>query len=87
MTNAPSPSDWFVPAPGKQAGWLLLRRPEPGDISALFDAVAASSDHLRPWMPWAADYTLEMARDFVNRNAATEADRPVPEASYLVWDG
>ena len=85
MTEKAGSGDWFLPAPTVEAGWLLLGRPEPGDSSALYDAVAASSEHLRPWMPWAANYTAEMAREFVQRNAAKPGNPPVPEASYLVW--
>jgi RimJ/RimL family protein N-acetyltransferase len=33
---------------------LLLRCWEPADAPALKEAVDASLDHLRPWMPWAA---------------------------------
>ena len=86
MTDNAGSGDWFVAAATVEAGWLLLRRPEPDDSSALHDAVAASSEHLRPWMPWAANYTAEMAREFVQRNAAKPGNPPVPEASYLVWD-
>jgi len=86
MPDEPSTGDWFVPAPRAEAGWLLLLRPEPGDSGTLYEAVTASADHLRPWMPWATDYTVEMAHDFVNRNAARAGNPPVPEASYLVWD-
>jgi ribosomal-protein-serine acetyltransferase len=86
MTDKVGSGDWFVPAATVEAGWLLLRRPEPGDTSALHGAVAASSEHLRPWMPWAANYTAEMAREFVQRNAARPGNPPVLEASYLVWD-
>lgn len=86
MIDDPSVGDWFVPAPMAEAGWLQLRRPGPGDASALYEAVATSADHLRPWMAWAAAYTREMARDFVDRNAAKPGNPPVPEASYLAWD-
>jgi ribosomal-protein-serine acetyltransferase len=86
MTDELSPGDWFVPAPRAEAGWLLLRRPEPGDSGVLYEAVATSADHLRPWMPWATDYTVEMAHDFVNRNIVQPGNPPVPEASYLAWD-
>jgi RimJ/RimL family protein N-acetyltransferase len=34
---------------------LLLRCWEPTDAPALKEAVDASLDHLRPWMPWAAN--------------------------------
>ncbi len=32
---------------------LVLRSPRPGDGAALNEAVVASLDELRPWMPWA----------------------------------
>jgi len=32
---------------------LVLRCPRPGDGAVLHDAVCASLDDLRPWMPWA----------------------------------
>lgn len=32
---------------------LVIRCPQPSDAPRLADAVAASLDHLRPWMPWA----------------------------------
>jgi RimJ/RimL family protein N-acetyltransferase len=40
---------------------LTLRCWEPRDAAALKEAVDSSIDHLRPWMPWAADepQTLE----------------------------
>ncbi|MHB8450145.1 MAG: GNAT family N-acetyltransferase [Mycobacteriales bacterium] len=37
-------------------------------------------------MPWADGYTPEMAREFVDRNAARPGNPPVPEASYVVCD-
>ena len=36
-------------------GRLLLRQPQPGDGWALCEAVGASIDELRLWMPWAQD--------------------------------
>ncbi len=33
---------------------LIIRAPRPGDAPALVEAVNASLEHLRPWMPWAA---------------------------------
>ncbi len=80
MTDKAGSGYWFLPAPTVEAGWLLLRQPEPGDSSALHDAVTASSEHLRPWMPWAANYTAEMAREFVQRNAGVRAP---PEAKSV----
>jgi ribosomal-protein-serine acetyltransferase len=40
---------------------LLLRRWQPDDEPALSSAIAASLDHLRPWMPWAAGEPLPSA--------------------------
>jgi RimJ/RimL family protein N-acetyltransferase len=34
---------------------LVIRCYEPGDARSLQDAVNASLDHLRPWMPWARE--------------------------------
>ena len=31
---------------------LIIRAPRPGDGPALNEAVRASRDHLRPWLPW-----------------------------------
>ena len=36
---------------------VTLRRFRAEDVDALFGAVTESLDHLRPWMPWAADYS------------------------------
>ena len=52
---------------------LVIRCWEPGDAALLKDAVDASLDHLRPWMPWAhdepqsLDQKLELVRDFRDR--------------------
>ena len=40
---------------------VTLRRFRADDLDALFHAVTESLDHLRPWMPWAADYSLASA--------------------------
>lgn len=37
---------------------LILRRWAPSDLEAMERAVAESLDHLRPWMPWAANEPL-----------------------------
>ncbi len=37
---------------------VTLRRYRAEDAEALFHAVTESLDHLRPWLPWAADYSL-----------------------------
>jgi RimJ/RimL family protein N-acetyltransferase len=46
---------WLGQAPPEEilAGAAVLRRTCPGDTAALVEAVNASLEHLRPWMPWA----------------------------------
>ena len=47
------------------AGPLVLRRVEATDAAAIAVAVGASLDHLRPWMPWAADYSRASAEEYL----------------------
>jgi RimJ/RimL family protein N-acetyltransferase len=53
-----------------------LRRWDPAQAAALYDAVAASSAELRPWMPWAASPpTVDGMRDRLTEGtAAFDAD-------------
>ena len=51
-------------------GPVTLRRYREDDLEAVFAAVTESLDHLRPWLPWAADYSRESAREFLVRSAA-----------------
>src|SRR5258708_4183399 len=44
---------------------VTLRRYRAEDVGALFHAVTDSLDHLRPWMPWAADYSRASAEEFL----------------------
>ena len=44
---------------------VTLRRYRAEDADALFDAVTGSLDHLRPWMPWAADYSRASAKEYL----------------------
>ena len=44
---------------------VTLRRFRAEDVDALFHAVTESLDHLRPWMPWAADYSLASAEEYL----------------------
>jgi ribosomal-protein-serine acetyltransferase len=44
---------------------VTLRRFRADDRDALFQAVTESLDHLRPWMPWAADYRLASAEEYL----------------------
>jgi RimJ/RimL family protein N-acetyltransferase len=44
---------------------VTLRRFRVEDVDALFDAVTESLEHLRPWMPWAADYSRASAEEYL----------------------
>ena len=48
-----------------ERGPVTLRRWQPDDLDALVGAVTGSLGHLRPWMPWAADYTPAAAEEFL----------------------
>jgi RimJ/RimL family protein N-acetyltransferase len=51
-----------APLPERTSGpRLTLRRWTADDVDRLAAAVAASVEHLRPWMPWAAEEPLERA--------------------------
>ena len=47
---------------------VTLRRYRAEDVDALFGAVTESLDHLRPWMPWAADYSRASAEEYLARS-------------------
>ncbi|MDY7100706.1 MAG: GNAT family protein [Actinomycetota bacterium] len=64
---------------------LVLRSWVPDDAPALAAAVVASLDHLRPWLPWAADepITIEARRGLL---ASFAQDRDVGgDATYGVF--
>jgi ribosomal-protein-serine acetyltransferase len=48
-----------------ERGPVTLRRYRADDLDALFQAVMESLDHLRPWMPWAADYSRQTAEEYL----------------------
>jgi len=58
------------PAPARRlaAGPLTLRAFSGTEGPALHEAVSASLEHLRPWMPWARDATAEATAAFVRRS-------------------
>jgi Acetyltransferase (GNAT) domain len=62
-----------------------LRRHRPDDLDAVFQAVTESLDHLRPWMPWAANYTRESAAGFLAKSARDWADGT--EYGYAIITG
>src|SRR5260370_42123144 len=51
-------------------GPVTLRRYRAEDVDVLFHAIVESLDHLRPWLPWVADYSRESAREFLARSVA-----------------
>lgn len=53
------------------AGPIELRRRKLDDADAMVDAVRMSLDHLRPWMPWAADEPSVQAQQKVIAGADT----------------
>ena len=63
MTGRPEPEAVIEHGP------VTLRRLRVGDLEAVFQAVTESLDHLRPWMPWAADYTRQSAAEFLAKSA------------------
>ncbi len=46
-------------------GQVILRRYRENDLDAVLAAVTESVDHLRPWLPWAANYSRESAEAFL----------------------
>jgi RimJ/RimL family protein N-acetyltransferase len=63
---APVPAGPGLPPERVAAGPLVLRRTRLEDAVPIAAVVAASLDHLRPWMPWAtpeaADYRTQLVR-------------------------
>ena len=48
-----------------EAGPAALRRWHTRDLDASCEAVYASLEHLRPWMPWAADFSRAAQAEFL----------------------
>lgn len=57
--------DALAPAEVVDAGPAALRRWRLRDLDASCEAVYASLEHLRPWMPWAADFTRAAQAEFL----------------------
>jgi RimJ/RimL family protein N-acetyltransferase len=55
-------------------GPVTLRRYREGDVDAVFAAVTASLDHLRPWMPWAAEYSRQSAEEYLDGSVRSWED-------------
>jgi len=68
------------------AGPIVLRRCRPSDADALATAVAESSAHLEPWMPWAAEEAINAGaarRWAVDCGPAWEQETMF---QYLMWE-
>jgi ribosomal-protein-serine acetyltransferase len=66
----------FVPEPSRppeviDAGPAILRRWRMADLEASSEAVFESLEHLRPWMPWAVDFSRAGQAEFL---AGSERD-------------
>lgn len=68
------------------AGPLTLSRLTAADGPDLYEAAAASLAHLRPWMPWAQDFSRATIEEFVDRTGVRDHG-PVSDAPYVVRDG
>jgi RimJ/RimL family protein N-acetyltransferase len=64
------------------AGLLVLRRLRPDDADAIAAAVAASMDHLRPWMPWA---TPDSADPRTQRVRVAESDEMWAQGTDFIY--
>jgi len=73
------------PADELHRGAVTLRRWRADDDGLAYRLVSESEDWLRPWMPWAADYTPDTAREYV---LACERDWAAGDAfNYVIVDG
>jgi ribosomal-protein-serine acetyltransferase len=51
-------------------GQMVLERWSSDDLDSLFAAICANLEHLRPWMPWAADHGRESVAEFLTESEA-----------------
>lgn len=63
-------------------GPVTLRRTRGSDLDAVHRAVTESLDHLRPWMPWATNYTRQGTAEFLARMERAWAEGT--EYSYAI---
>jgi RimJ/RimL family protein N-acetyltransferase len=69
------------------ASRLVVREYEDGDAPALAAAVAASLDHLRPWMAWVASEPLGAAARLAMLRASRRNREAGGDALYGAWAG
>lgn len=66
-----APGEQIVRPPARVLiGDLVLERWTLDDLDSLFVAISANLEHLRPWMPWAADHTRESVTEFLAESEA-----------------
>jgi RimJ/RimL family protein N-acetyltransferase len=70
--TAPLPREPACPPERVAAGPLVLRRVHADDAGAIAVAVAASLEHLRPWMPWATPEAASLRSQLVRVAEADE---------------
>ena len=64
---------------------VVVRPYRPEDAQALFEAVAESRDHIRPWLPFAdAHQSIEETLDWINRQRAAWILRE--NMTLSIWD-
>ncbi|HEV3227933.1 MAG TPA: GNAT family N-acetyltransferase [Solirubrobacteraceae bacterium] len=68
-------------------GELALQRWRPQDRDALYAAVSSTLEHLRPWMPWVADYDRSSTGQFLARCEDGWARGESFEYAILAGDG
>jgi ribosomal-protein-serine acetyltransferase len=66
-------------------GPVTLRRYREDDVGAVYAAVTESLDHLRPWMPWAAEYSRPSAEEFLESSIRNWEDGT--EYNYAILAG
>lgn len=64
---------------------LVLRCPRPGDGEALNEAVCASLDELRPWMPWAQQAPTPEESEALARSAQAKFQLR-SDLVYSIWE-
>ena len=64
---------------------LIIRPYHESDAQALFEAVAESRDHIRPWLPFAnAHQTIEESRDWIIHQEAAWLTRE--DLNLSIWE-
>jgi RimJ/RimL family protein N-acetyltransferase len=65
---------------------IVLRRPRPEDGDALAEAIAASLEHLRPWMAWADDAATTPERRAAYLERVEQGWESGSDFAFLVLD-